>query len=290
MIKVQTGQIVEFYSNSCSVVSEGKEFKCKIRGRINLVVGDMVEIEIISNNDSLEGLVTKRLDRVTALFKSKEKVKKPIAANITHIGILVTQSPKTNLEFIDKWITISINASIEPFIIFNKIDLLTNDEFKKIQKIYEDLGIKTFQISAKLRTNIDALKEYLLKKTAIFVGNSGSGKSTLTSAITGKKILSKALSNNQGVHTTSLSTLYNINEMQIIDSPGVRDIDIDHLKLKEIILGFPEIMHHSLNCVFPNCSHQIDDGCAVKTALKNGDIKESRYNNFIFLSNQEKIR
>ena len=290
MIKVQTGQIVEFYSNSCSVVSEGKEFKCKIRGRINLVVGDMVEIEIISSNDSLEGLVTKRLDRVTALFKSKEKVKKPIAANITHIGILVTQSPKTNLEFIDKWITISINASIEPFIIFNKIDLLTNDEFKKIQKIYEDLGIKTFQISAKLRTNIDALKEYLLKKTAIFVGNSGSGKSTLTSAITGKKILSKALSNNQGVHTTSLSTLYNINEMQIIDSPGVRDIDIDHLKLKEITLGFPEIMHHSLNCVFPNCSHQIDDGCAVKTALKNGDIKESRYNNFIFLSNQEKIR
>ena len=290
MIKVQTGQIVEFYSNSCSVVSEGEEFKCKIRGRINLVVGDMVEIEKISNNDSLEGLVTKRLDRVTALFKSKEKVKKPIAANITHIGILVTQSPKTNLEFIDKWITISINASIEPFIIFNKIDLLTNDEFKEIQKIYEDLGIKTFQISAKLRTNIDVLKEYLLKKTAIFVGNSGSGKSTLTSAITGKKILSKALSNNQGVHTTSLSTLYNINEMQIIDSPGVRDIDIDHLKLKEIILGFPEIMHHSLNCVFPNCSHQIDDGCAVKTAMKNGDIKESRYNNFIFLSNQEKIR
>ena len=290
MIKVQTGQIVEFYSNSCSVLSKGKEFKCKIRGRINLVVGDMVEIEIISNNDNLEGLVTKRLDRVTALFKSKEKVKKPIAANITHIGILVTQSPKTNLEFIDKWITISINASIEPFIIFNKIDLLTNDEFKEIQKIYEDLGIKTFQISAKLRTNIDVLKEYLLKKTAIFVGNSGSGKSTLTSAITGKKILSKALSNNQGVHTTSLSTLYNINEMQIIDSPGVRDIDIDHLKLKEITLGFPEIMHHSLNCVFPNCSHQIDDGCAVKTALKNGDIKESRYNNFIFLSNQEKIR
>ena len=290
MIKVQTGQIVEFYSNSCSVASEGEEFKCKIRGRINLVVGDMVEIEKIFNNDSLEGLVTKRLDRVTALFKSKEKVKKPIAANITHIGILVTQSPKTNLEFIDKWITISINASIEPFIIFNKIDLLTNDEFKEIQKIYEDLGIKTFQISAKLRTNIDVLKEYLLKKTAIFVGNSGSGKSTLTSAITGKKILSKALSNNQGVHTTSLSTLYNINEMQIIDSPGVRDIDIDHLKLKEIILGFPEIMHHSLNCVFPNCSHQIDDGCAVKTAMKNGDIKESRYNNFIFLSNQEKIR
>ena len=290
MIKVQTGQIVEFYSNSCCVASKGKEYKCKIRGRINLVVGDLVEIETASSNDSLEGIVTRRLDRVTALYKLKDKVKKPIAANITHIGILVTKNPKTNLEFIDKWITISINASIEPFIIFNKIDLLPNDEFIEIQKIYEDIGIKTFQISAKLYTNIDKLKKYLLKKTAIFVGNSGSGKSTLTSALTGKRILSKALSNNQGVHTTSLSTLYNIDEMQIIDSPGVRDIDIDHLNLKEIIRGFPEILNHSLNCVFPNCSHQIDEGCAVQAALKNGDIKESRYNNFIFLSNQEKSR
>ena len=290
MIKVQTGQIVEFYSNSCSVASNGKEIKCKIRGRINLVVGDLVEIEIALGSDTPTGLVINRLDRVTALYKSKENVKKPIAANISHIGILVTKNPKTSLEFIDKWITISASASIEPFIIFNKIDLLQNDEFKKIQKIYEEIELKTFQISAKLHTNIDGLRQYLLKKTSIFVGKSGSGKSTLTSALTGKRILSKALSNNQGVHTTSLSTLYNIDEMQIIDSPGVRDIGIEHLGPKEIMLGFPEILNHSLSCIFPNCSHQIDEGCSVKAALKNGDIRESRYNNFIFLSNQEKSR
>ena len=45
MLKVQTGQIVEFYSNSCLVLANGKNFKCKIQGRINLVVGDFVEIE-----------------------------------------------------------------------------------------------------------------------------------------------------------------------------------------------------------------------------------------------------
>ena len=287
MLKVQTGQIVEFYSNSCCVVSEGKEFRCKIQGRINLVVGDLVEIESSSVNGNSEGLVTKRLDRVTALYKSKEKVKKPIAANISHIGILVTKNPKTNLEFIDKWITISKISSIEPFIIFNKIDLLQNGAFQEDQEIYERIGIKTFQISAKLFINVDELKKYLSKRTTIFVGNSGSGKSTLTSAITGKEILSKALSNNQGVHTTSVSTLYHIDEMKIIDSPGVRDIGIDHLKLRDIILGFPEIVNYSLNCTFPNCSHQTDEGCEVMAALKNGDIEESRYNNFIFLSNRK---
>ena len=287
MLKVQTGQIIEFYSNSCCVASAGKEFKCTIQGRINLVVGDLVELEIIADDDALRGLVTKRLNRVTALYKSKENVKKPIAANISHIGILVTKSPKTNLEFIDKWIIISKNASIEPFIIFNKIDLLQDNAFNEIQKVYENIGIKTFQISAKLFTNIDELKKYLYKRTTIFVGNSGSGKSTLTSALTDKKILSKALSNNQGVHTTSVSTLYYAKEMQIIDSPGVRDIGIDHLKLNEIIIGFPEIINYSINCAFPNCSHQADEGCAVIAALKNGDIEESRYNNFIFLSNRE---
>ena len=287
MLKLQIGQIVEFYSNSCCVVSEGKEFKCKIQGRINLVVGDLVEIELSSVSNSSEGLVIKRLDRITALYKSKEKVKKPIAANISHIGILVTKNPKTNLEFIDKWITISKIASIEPFIIFNKIDLLPNSAFREDQKIYERIGIKTFQISAKLFINVDELKIYLSKRTTIFVGNSGSGKSTLTSAITGKEILSKALSNNQGVHTTSVSTLYHTDQMKIIDSPGVRDIGIDHLKPKEIVLGFPEIINYSLNCAFPNCSHQADAGCEVMAALKNGDIEESRYNNFIFLSNRE---
>jgi len=287
MLKVQTGQLVEFYSNSCCVASEGKEFKCEILGRINLVVGDFVEIELVHNGGKYQALVTKRLDRLTALYKSKEGAKKPIAANISNIGILVTKSPKTNLEFIDKWIAISINASIEPFIIFNKIDALNSNDFREDEKVYKDIGIKTFHVSAKLFTNINDLKEYLLKKTTIFVGNSGSGKSTLTSAITGKKILSRALSNNQGVHTTSVSTLYNANKMKIIDSPGVRDISIDHLKPEEVILGFSEIKNFASLCAFPKCSHQNDAGCAVINAVKNGDIRESRYNNFIFLTKEK---
>ena len=162
------------------------------------------------------------------------------------------------------------------------IDML---KIAKDKKIYTNIGIKNFEVSAKKLININNLSEYLLNKTTIFVGNSGSGKSTLTSALTGKAILSKALSNNQGVHTTSVSTLYNLNGMQIIDSPGVRDIGLDHLGSEEIILGFLEISDFSRKCDFPNCSHQKDKGCAVINAVKNGDISESRYNNFMNLSN-----
>tara|TARA_E500000081_G_scaffold56416_1_gene59187 strand:- start:119 stop:937 length:819 start_codon:yes stop_codon:yes gene_type:complete len=267
------------------VLSEDKEIKCKILGRISLVVGDLVEIEPLNDGGIYQGRVTKRLKRLTALYKSKEKIRKPIAANISNIGILVTKNPKTSLEFIDKWITIAINASLEPFLVFNKIDALEEDSYVQDKKIYTNIGIKTFEVSAKKLININNLSEYLLNKTTIFVGNSGSGKSTLTSALTGKAILSKALSNNQGVHTTSVSTLYNLNGMQIIDSPGVRDIGLDHLGSEEIILGFLEISDFSRKCDFSNCSHQKDNGCAVINAVKNGDISESRYNNFMNLSN-----
>ena len=285
MLKVQTGQIVEFYSNSCLVLSQDKEIKCEILGRISLVVGDLVEIEPLNNGGIYQGRVTKRFKRLTALYKSKEKIRKPIAANISNIGILVTKNPKTSHEFIDKWITIAINASLEPFLVFNKIDALEKDSYVQDKKIYTNIGIKTFEVSAKKLININNLSEYLLNKTTIFVGNSGSGKSTLTSALTEKAILSRALSNNQGVHTTSVSTLYNFNGMKIIDSPGVRDIGLDHLGSEEIILGFSEISAFSRKCNFPNCSHQKDKGCAVLNAVKNGDISESRYNNFMNLSN-----
>ena len=285
MLKVQTGQIVEFYSNSCLVLSKDKEIKCEILGRISRVVGDLVEIEPLNDGGIYQGRVTKRLKRLTALYKSKEKIRKPIAANISNIGILVTKNPKTSLEFIDKWITIAINASLEAFLVFNKIDALKEDTYVQDKKIYTNIGIKTFEVSAKKLININNLSEYLLNKTIIFVGNSGSGKSTLTSALTEKVILSRELSNNQGVHTTSVSTLYNFNGMQIIDSPGVRDIGLEHLGSEEIILGFSEINAFSRMCNFPNCSHQKDIGCAVIDALKNGDISESRYNNFMNLSN-----
>ena len=285
MLKVQTGQIVEFYSNSCLVLSKDKEIKCEILGRISLVVGDLVEIEPLNDGGIYQGRVTKRLKRLTALYKSKEKIRKPIAANISNIGILVTKNPKTSLEFIDKWITIAINASLEPFLVFNKIDALEEDNYEQDKKIYTNIGVKAFEVSAKKLININNLSEYLLNKTTIFVGNSGSGKSTLTSALTEKVILSRELSNNQGVHTTSVSTLYNFNGMQIIDSPGVRDIGLEHLGSEQIILGFSEINAFSRMCNFPNCSHQKDKGCAVINAVKNGDISESRYNNFMNLSN-----
>ena len=285
MIKVQTGQIIEFYSNTCRVAGTTDTFKCRIQGRIDLVVGDFVKIAPAEGLTNCDAIVTERLDRATALFKSKDRVTKAVAANITHLGILVTFHPKTSLEFIDKWIVIALHSEIQPFIVFNKIDSLEKNAFSSLKNIYQNLEIPMFEISAKFNTNLENLISFLENETSIFVGNSGSGKSTLTSALTGTHILSKELSNNQGVHTTSVSTLYEVeNQMKVIDSPGVRDIGIEQLSNAEILAGFKEIDELAAKCEFPKCGHGDDEGCAVIQALNNDDIEQSRYNNFMILN------
>ena len=280
MKKVQTGFVIEFYSNACLVRTKDADIPCiAIK---NIVVGDVVKINIVQDSKETKGLILSREPRKSALQKKEGLKSKTIAANITHVGILVTQEPKTAHEFIDKWILTSILSGIEPFIINNKIDLKPDEAYISKLNIYKKLDISILEISAKNNTNISQVKEYLEEKCVVFVGNSGAGKSTLTNCLTGKDIKTNKLSNNQGVHTTSVSTLYEVeNNIKIIDSPGVRDLPITGWKKNEIIYGFVELQRLSEKCKFNDCNHTNNDGCAILNALNNGEINKSRYNNFI---------
>ena len=69
--------------------------------------------------------------------------------------------------------------------------------------------------------------------------------------------------------------------IEIIDSPGVRDVPIEGLTKEEITRGFDEIYEASKLCRFSNCNHKDDEGCNVVSMISDGEISKSRYNNFI---------
>jgi len=280
MKKVQTGFVIEFYSNACLVRTKDADIPCiAIK---DIVVGDVVKIEIVQDSKETKGLILSKDNRKSALQKKEGLKSKTIAANVTYVGIMVTQEPKTASEFIDKWILTSLLSNIRPFIINNKIDLEPNEAYIEKLNIYRDLDIKIISISAKNNININEIKEYLEGKCVVFVGNSGAGKSTLTNCLTGKNIKTNSLSNNQGVHTTSISTLYEVEKnIRIIDSPGVRDLPITGWRRNQIIKGFVELHRLSERCKFNDCNHSNNEGCAILNALGNGEISKSRYNNFI---------
>lgn len=280
MKKVQTGQVIEFYSNTCLVKTNLGEFSCMAIK--NIVVGDYVELEIIKDSKKILGKIIKIKDRISKLSKRVRNKDKLFAANITHVGIISTSIPKTSTEFLDKWILKSKLSKIEPFIINNKIDIDAKNEYREKLKIYKDIGIHIINTSAKYGDNIEDLINYLKNKCVLFVGNSGAGKSTLSSRIIGKNLKTNTLSKDQGVHTTSISSLYEVNSnIKIIDSPGMRDIELTSYEPNEIIYGFKEILDTSKYCKFNNCNHINNDGCMVIAKLANGEINKSRYNNFI---------
>ena len=280
MQKVQTGQVIEFYSNSCLVKTKFGKFDCVATK--NVVVGDFVEVEIIQDSKKPLGKIIKVNRRDSKISKRIKNQDKLFAANISHIGILVTQIPKTSSEFIDKWLVKANASNIKPFLINNKVDMKQEKNYLEKLDIYKNINIKIIDTSAKYDKNISELKEFLTDKCVLFVGNSGAGKSTLTSKIIGKNLKTSSLSNDQGVHTTSVSSLYEIDSnIKIIDSPGMRDIAIENYSEREIINGFEEIQNASKYCKFNNCNHIDNEGCNITKKLLNDEINESRYNNFI---------
>ena len=280
MEKVQTGQVIEFYSNSCLVKTNLGEFNCiAIK---NIVVGDFVQLEIIQDSKKPLGKITKVNKRSSVLSRRDGNKNKLFAANVTHVGILVTPNPKTTTEFIDKWILKTKLSNIEPFILNNKIDIESDQEYINKIKIYRDINFNIINISAKYDENLDELINFIKNKCVLFVGNSGAGKSTLTSKIIGKELKTNELSNDQGVHTTSISSLYELTDnAKVIDSPGMRDIELLDYSRENIINGFEEIFELSKNCKFNDCNHINNQGCKVIEGLANGVISKSRYNNFI---------
>lgn len=280
MEKVQTGQVIEFYSNSCLVKTNLGEFNCiAIK---NIVVGDFVQLEIIQDSKKPLGKITKVNKRSSVLSRRDGNKNKLFAANVTHVGILVTPNPKTTTEFIDKWILKTKLSNIEPFILNNKIDMESDQEYINKIKIYRDINFNIINISAKYDENLDELISFIKNKCVLFVGNSGAGKSTLTSKIIGKELKTNELSNDQGVHTTSISSLYELTDnAKVIDSPGMRDIELLDYSRENIINGFEEIFELSKNCKFNDCNHINNQGCKVIEGLANGVISKSRYNNFI---------
>ena len=280
MQKVQTGQVIEFYSNSCLVKTKFGKFDCVATK--NVVVGDFVEVEIIQDSKKPLGKIIKVNRRDSKISKRIKNQDKLFAANISHVGILVTQIPKTSSEFIDKWLVKANASNIKPFLINNKVDMKQEKNYLEKLDIYKNINIKIIDTSAKYDKNISELKEFLTDKCVLFVGNSGAGKSTLTSKIIGKNLKTGSLSNDHGVHTTSISSLYEIDSnIKIIDSPGMRDIAIENYSEREIINGFEEIQNASKYCKFNNCNHIDNEGCNITKKLLNDEINESRYNNFI---------
>ena len=263
----------------CLILEQKQEVKAVcLREILKLnhpVVGDMVKLRPMDNDDRFE--IFELLERDNEIYRRivRSRKKKVIAANIDAVLIIASVSkPEYKPFLIDRYITRTVQWNIPAIVIFNKMDEFNHQfdlEFEK--KKFEFLGVNFFEISNEKNSAFyqytDELKNLLQGKTTICLGQSGVGKSRLISTLSGGDIelLSARLAKGveKGAHTTTWAEFLDLGDFYMIDSPGVRTLSVADITPDELIELFPDLHETFHECQFKDCRHEEKSkGCAFQ--------------------------
>lgn len=254
-----------------------KILDCSTRGKKSGVAcGDRVDILPIAPG---QGVIENIKPRTTLLQRSDAFREKIIAANITQIVIVVAAIPTFSEELINRCLIAAENQSIKALIVLNKADMIVPTRNAAIRlSFYQELGYPLIQLSA--NKDITPLIPYLKGQVSVFAGQSGMGKSTLINALIpeAKRTTAKiSIALDSGCHTTTHSHLYHLdNDSQIIDTPGIQEFGIHHIKDENLAWEFVEFRPYIGQCKFHNCRHGHEPDCAIINAAKKGEINKQR--------------
>lgn len=273
------GTIIKNESNIYTVITEKGKYNAIPRGKfknqdIVPVVGDRVKLSIENDIAIIEEIMPRNV-----------YIKRPKLANITQIiFVQSSKNPKPDLLLLDKQLAFAEYLKVKSIIILNKIDLDKNKEFKKIKKIYEEIGYKVIETQANENIGIDKLKNELKGNISAFAGNSGVGKSTLINSLFNNIItLEGEIShkNKKGKNTTTKIQIYEIEKNSYIaDTPGFSTLDISEIQSKDLDKYFIEFKKYIRECEFIGCTHIKEQNCGIKRAVESGKISIDRYNRF----------
>ncbi|MBO6129612.1 MAG: ribosome small subunit-dependent GTPase A [Pseudobutyrivibrio sp.] len=258
-------------------------YECKAKGafrkeKMKPLVGDDVEIDIISNEDK-KGNVVKLLPRKSELIR-------PAVANVDQaLLIFATKNPEPNLNLLDRFLCMMEEQELPIIICFNKDDLAGESFESKMRQTYEAAGYQVIFCSAKNNQGIDSLKEILHKKTTTVAGPSGVGKSSIVNLLTdGNNMETGEVSEKigRGKHTTRHSELlYLGQDTFIMDTPGFSSLFVPKVDPVDLYRLFPEFVEPASYCKFTGCAHDKEPSCGVKDAVSDGKIATSRYENYL---------
>ena len=290
------------------LTEDGKYVDCRIKGKFRtkdikttnpIAVGDQVNFEMEPEQET--GVINKLHERRNYIIRKSINLSRQsqiIAANLDQAFLIVTlASPRTSLGFIDRFLVTAEAYHIPACIIFNKIDLFSEEGLEVLadyKSIYTNLNYPCYEVSATEGTNIDKIIDLLKDKTTLVSGHSGVGKSTLINAILpGKELRTGEISDwsDKGQHTTTFAEMFLLPFGGfLIDTPGIKELGIIDIEKQELGDLFPEIRERKPACKFHNCRHINEPHCKVIEAVEDGEIDSSRYDSYLSIYNGNDTR
>ena len=256
-----------------------------IRSTIPVDVGEFVQISV---NAEGTAFITEIEDRKNYIIRKASNLSKQshiIAANVDQAFIIVTVShPETSTTFIDRFLATAEAYRVPVSLVFNKTECYDADALRYMEGmmlLYTSFGYPCHACSALLSIGIDALRDSLKGQTTLLSGHSGVGKSTLLNTLIpdlNVRTAEISAAHDTGMHTTTFSEMFSLpGGGYVIDTPGIKGFGTFDFEKEEMAHYFREIFRISADCKYNNCTHTHEPGCAVRRAVEEHLISESRY-------------
>lgn len=276
----------------------GQLIDCKLKGNFRLkgirstspvAVGDFVQIVTNAEGTAMITAIDDRKNYIIRKSPNLSKQSQIIAANLDQAFLLVTiKYPETSTIFIDRFLAGAEAYRIPVVLVFNKTDLLNEEERhyqRMMMNLYETIGYHCVEISAETGQGMEVIDALLAQKVTLLSGNSGVGKSTLINVLiphAEQRTAEISDAHGTGIHTTTFSEMIALpHGGYVIDTPGIKGFGTFDIEPEELTSYFKEIFAFSKDCKFNNCTHTHEPGCAVRTAVENHYISESRYQSYL---------
>lgn len=290
-----SGRVIRVHGLDCIVrMDDGREYRCAVRQLLKsisteqrhiLAAGDMVTFRPEGED---QGIILTIGPRHGVLSRTSRGKRHILVSNVDLVIIVASAAdPDLKPHLIDRFLVTAEQASLEPVIVINKIDLVEPAEFMPVVGVYAQLGYQTILASATNGWGIEHLRQLVANRHSVFTGQSGVGKSSLLNGIQdglGLRVQPISSDNRKGKHTTTTAELIPLDAGgYLMDTPGIRQLELWDVAAEEVAGLFRDIRPYVNKCRFPDCTHIHEVDCAVLEAVADNRIDPRRYNSFAHL-------